>query len=221
MSRAQVLAAVKAGTMSIDEAEAVLAAEPSGRTTLAAAPDRAPSTRRKGPSVDDIVTLAAHGVDADYARALYAAGFEELTSNEIIAYWSVGLTVETLVELRNTGYGGRPLQDVVGMAMNGVDTAFLRELRDNNLLGLSTAELLGLKTSGVSPRALAHLRDGGLPRASVPELIGLALNGVDAEFLNELKADGLIDRPAGELIALAVERNRAKLAAARDGGAEA
>lgn len=202
--------------MSVAEAEVLLlaqtepiaeeidstAGEPSGRAT--------PAPRRRSPSVDDIVTLAANGVGADFLRELHEAGFT-MPINDVIAFGANRVSVELLLELRAAGMAFA-VHEVIALALNGVTPATIRELRAAGMTAVKAGDIIALGASGLSPGTVADLTHATFNRYSLPELIGMALNGVDARFLAELRTLGKADLPAGELIALGAKRMEAERA---------
>ena len=197
--RKAVFQRVAAGELSVEEAEAMLAEE---FPAEAEAPGR-----RRAPSVDTLVGLAAHGVSADYARELYAAGITELSVLEMVGYAKAGVDAALLAELRERGPAATAAE-IVGMGMNGVDADMVRELHEAGLGGVTAGELITLGARGVRPRQLAELRAAGFDRFSVDELIGMVLNGMDGELAKELAGRGIDRLTAGEVIALVAERVR-------------
>lgn len=199
--RQTVFQRVAAGELSVEEAEAILADE--------FPPEAEPARRAKAPSVETLVTLAAHGVAADYARELFGAGITDLSVLDMVGYAKAGVTAALLAALRQSGPAATPAE-VIGMGMNGVDADMVRELHEVGLGFVSAGELITLGARGVRPRQLAELRAAGFDRFSVDELIGMVLNGMDGDRARELAGRGVDRLSAGEVIALAAQEAGAR-----------
>lgn len=171
--RTAVLRALAAGDLTVDEADARLAALDAPPPSADPRAGRSDGRRPGRPSVDEVIALAAHGVDAEFVRGLRQAGYDHLTTDEVIALADHGVDLDTLVAFRRAG-----------------------------LEALTTGEMIALVDHGVDPDGIVDFHRAGL-RPSVDELIALADHGVDAEWLVDLPEELVEDLEVAELIALA------------------
>lgn len=116
------------GVITVDEAEERLGrldGGPVGDTERT----REDGRRGRRRSVDDVIALAAHGVEADFLRALGEAGFHDLTTAEIIRLVDHGVEVNWLAAVPADVLGELGVDDLVALADHGVEphdlTAFL------------------------------------------------------------------------------------------------
>jgi hypothetical protein len=87
------------------------------------------------------------GVTPDYARSLAAAGFPNLSEDDLITARSVGLTGEYVAQLRGAGVSGN-LDDFVEMRTMGIDPAFVQRARRAGYTKLDADELVELQALG-------------------------------------------------------------------------
>src|SRR6266849_3456495 len=109
----KVLEMVAEGTISPDDANALLKALGEGDNPPAPPPEAtrrpvreniSPSTRL---SIQQIARLTEQGVDADYIRELQAAGYGGLDANQIIELHNHGVDGDYIRELREVGFVGQ------------------------------------------------------------------------------------------------------------------
>jgi hypothetical protein len=117
------------GTIDADQAEQLL-----GAMTEPAAPVRRPSRPagdRAGMrlTVDDLVELSSNGVDADYVKALAAAGMRNLTVPEIVELAGNGVEADYVRDLMKAGLEDLTIEEIVELAGNDVDPKLAESFR--------------------------------------------------------------------------------------------
>ncbi len=123
-----------------------------------------------------------------YLDAMQAAGFKDLTVDEIIAMKIQGVTPAYVEEIHALGL--QPAADeIIGMKVQGITPEYIREMRaiESNL---TVDELIGMKVQGVTPQYAQELRELGL-KVGADELIGMKVQGVTPEYVREMRATGL------------------------------
>jgi hypothetical protein len=95
----------------------------------------------------DFAGMRVVGVTPGYARSLAAAGFPNLSEDDLITARSVGLTGEYVAQLRGAGVSGN-LDDFVEMRTMGIDPAFVQRARRAGYTKLDADELVELQALG-------------------------------------------------------------------------
>ncbi|PYU65971.1 MAG: hypothetical protein DMG56_01650 [Acidobacteria bacterium] len=136
-----------------------------------------------------------------YLDAMEAAGFKNLTVDELIAMKIQGVTPEYVREIHELGLQPTP-DELVGMRVQGITSEYVREMRafDSNL---NIDELIGMKVQGVTPEYIREFHDLGL-QPSADDLIGLKVQGVTPGYVKEMRATGLKPN-TDELIGMKVQ----------------
>jgi bla regulator protein blaR1 len=136
-----------------------------------------------------------------YLDAMEAAGFKNLTADELIGMKVQGITPAYVREIRELGF--QPSADeLIGMKVQGITPEYIREMRtiESNL---SVEELIGMKVQGVTPQYANEMRGLGV-ETSPDNLIGMKVQGITPEYIKGMQALGL--KPSGDdLIGMKVQ----------------
>ena len=84
------------------------------------------------------------------------------------------------------GYGNLSVDEIIEMRDSGVSPEFLRSLAESGLKP-SAKEVIELARSGVSGQYLRGLRDGGFKNLGIPDIIEAARSGVRPDLVRALK----------------------------------
>ena len=143
----------------------------------------------------------SHSKKESYLEAMQAAGFKDLTVDEIISMKIQGVTPEYVKEIRALGL--QPSADeIVGMRIQGITPEYVREMRTIEAK-LSVDELVGMKIQGVTPQYAKELRELGV-KTDADELIGMKVQGITPQYVKEMKDLGL-QTNADDLIGMKVQ----------------
>src|SRR5215472_803740 len=105
-----------------------------------------------------------------YLDALEAAGFKNLTADELIAMKIQGVTPAYVKEIHDLGM--KPsIEEFIGMRVQGITPEYLRDMR-SLAPNLSIDELIGMKVQGITPEYLKAMKATGL-KPDVDNLIGM------------------------------------------------
>jgi len=114
----------------------------------------------------------------DFLAGIVAAGFRNLTVDELIELKIHGVTPEFALAVKQAGYPNITAQQLIEMAIHGVDPDFVRSMKTNGLTNLSVADLVSLRIHGVDAAFVRHLSDSGIKARSVQQLIRLRDSGL-------------------------------------------
>jgi len=136
-----------------------------------------------------------------YMDAMEAAGFKNLTADELIAMKIQGVIPSYVKEIHDLGL--QPSADeFVGMRVQGITPEYIRGTR-KIAPNLSVDELIGMKVQGITPQYASELRELGL-KADPDNLIGMKVQGITPDYVRGIQAIGL--RPdSDELIGMKVQ----------------
>ncbi|HXY24485.1 MAG TPA: M56 family metallopeptidase [Candidatus Acidoferrum sp.] len=136
-----------------------------------------------------------------YLDAMEAAGFKNLTADELIAMKVQGITPAYVREIREQGF--QPNADeLIGMKVQGITPEYIREMRTIDA-HLSVDQLIGMKVQGITPQYAQEMRGLGL-ETSPDSLIGMKVQGITPEYVKGVQALGF--KPSGDdLIGMKVQ----------------
>jgi len=127
------------------------------------------------------------GRKESYLEGMEAAGFKNLTADELIAMKMQGVTPAYVKEIHDLGM--KPTVDeLIGMRVQGITPEYIRDMR-SLAPKLGTDELIGMKVQGITPQYANDMR--GLGLAFDPEnLIGMKVQGITPEYVQAMQALG-------------------------------
>lgn len=123
-----------------------------------------------------------------YLDAMEAAGFKNLTADELIALKIQGVTPAYVKEIHDLGM--KPTtEELIGMRVQGITPEYIREMR-SIAPNLGVDELIGMKVQGITPQYANEMRSLGL-KADPENLIGMKVQGITPQYVTEMRALGL------------------------------
>jgi beta-lactamase regulating signal transducer with metallopeptidase domain len=147
----------------------------------AALPVALPLPGAHAPRRPVLVAMAAAQAAADqphdFLTGIVAAGFRNLTVDELIDMKIHGVTPEFATAVKQAGYTNVTAHELVDMAIHGVDIDFMRGMHNSGLNNLSIADLVSLRIHGVDVAFIRHLSDNGMKNLSAQQLIRLKQSG--------------------------------------------
>jgi beta-lactamase regulating signal transducer with metallopeptidase domain len=172
------------------------------RTTQATKPSGTAATKAQTNKGKDQRTASEdQDKKESYLDAMEAAGFKNLTVDELISMKIQGVTPRYVKDMHELGLQPTP-DELIGMRVQGITPEYIREIRkfDSNL---NSDELIGMKVQGVTPETIREFHDLGL-QPSADDLIGMKVQGVTPNYVREMRATGL--KPStDELIGMKVQ----------------
>jgi len=207
VEKLHVLEMLSAGKLTIEEADALLAA-------LDTAGDPAPPAAR----ADDAADWPAPFTEAA-ARGAAPQQAGRLTLDQVAALRNAGVNGEYIGEMREAVGRSLTFDELIALRNAGVKPDWVEEMRENGLPELTVTQIVALRNAGVRPDYLEGLIDGGLSALTYDQVIDLHNAGVRADTAEGFHAAGLNhELTVAQLIALhnaGYSRTRSRLSARR------
>jgi len=155
----------------------------------------------KNLTVDELISMKIQGVTPGYVKEMRELGLQP-TPDELVGMRVQGITPEYIREMRKFD-SHLNIDELIGMKVQGVTPEYIREFHD---LGFepSADDLIGLKVQGVTPSYVKEMRATGL-KPSTDELIGMKVQGITPEYVKSMQAAGFKDLDCDELISAKVQ----------------
>jgi beta-lactamase regulating signal transducer with metallopeptidase domain len=155
----------------------------------------------KNLSVDEIIAMKVQGITPGYIKGIRELGFKP-TADELIGMKVQGITPDYIHDMQ-AFHSNLTVDELIGMKVQGVTPQYIREFRE---LGLQPDpdETVGMKVQGVTPEYLKELRATGL-KPGIDELIGMKVQGITPEYVKAMQAAGFKDLDSDELIGAKVQ----------------
>ena len=127
------------------------------------------------------------GKKESYLEGLEAAGFKNLTADELMAMKIQGVTPAYLKEIHDLGM--KPtVEEFIGLRVQGITAEYIRDMRSITP-NLSIDELIGMKVQGITPQYANDMRGLGL-KFDPENLIGVKVQGITPEYVKGMQALG-------------------------------
>jgi beta-lactamase regulating signal transducer with metallopeptidase domain len=141
----------------------------------------------------------------DYIDQLAAAGYRNLSVEQLIALRNQGVTPEYIRGLAAAGYKNLSVDDLVGMAVQDVDPDYIQALASAGYPNLSADTIIAMRVQGVDPNFVRDMAALGYTKVSAEDLISLAVQGVNSAYVQDMKAAGYTNISVDTIVALKVQ----------------
>jgi hypothetical protein len=158
------------------------------------------------PSLDDVMAVAVHDVDAEYARGMAEAGYRLGDVGELVAMRIHDVTPAYVRELAANGPAWRniPADDLLALRIHSVTPEFAREMAQLGYSGEAPSQLVAMRIHGVDPAFVRGLRDAGLTDVSSDDLIAARIHGVTPDYAREIQEAGYSDVSIDQLVSMRI-----------------
>ncbi len=157
-------------------------------------------------SLDDVMAVAVHGVDGEYARGMAESGYRLGDLGELVAMRIHGVTPEYVRALAANGPAWRniPADDVLALRIHGVTTEYIRDMAELGYGAEEPEQFVAMRIHGVETGFVRELRALGLRDVSSDDLIAARIHGVTPEYVRDLQEAGYRDLTIDQLVAMRI-----------------
>jgi len=141
-------------------------------------------------SVDDIIALKNHGLSADYLRGISQAGWGKLSTQQLIDLRSRGVSTDFLRDIREGGIRDLSISGVIDLHAHGVRAEYPREIHSLGFGPYSAEQIMDFSAHGVRLDLFRALKEGGFLRLTPNEIFEAQNSGLQAGNLREAKQYG-------------------------------
>lgn len=198
--------ALERGSLAVEQEQgssSVIVVRPENASTTAkhfASTEQAGKDKEKTKEKEQSASRDANQKES-YLDAMEAAGFKNLTADELIAMKIQGVTPAYVKEIHDLEMKPTP-DEFVGMRVQGITPEYIREMR-SIAPNLSVDELIGMKVQGITPQYATEMRGLGL-KTDPDNLIGMKVQGITPEYVRGMQAIG-VKPDTEELIGMKVQ----------------
>lgn len=151
---------------------------------------------------EDVISVKALNVDANYINAIQKEGYSDIPARELSSMKAVGVTPEYIEEMKNAGYKNLSANDLVSLKSLNVTPAYAREFEAGGYKNIPARQLVSMKSVGVTPRFVQEFKNAGFRNLSANDLVSLKSMSITPAYAREFEADGYKDIPAHQLISM-------------------
>jgi beta-lactamase regulating signal transducer with metallopeptidase domain len=155
----------------------------------------------KNLSVDEIIAMKIQGVTPAYVKQIHELGFQP-SAEEIIGMRVQGITPEYIRDMQAIE-AKLTVNQLIGMKVQGITSQYAQGLRE---LGLPAEPngLIGMKVQGITPEYVREMQATGL-KPDTNQLIGMKVQGITPDYVKTMQAEGFKDLSCNELIGAKVQ----------------
>ncbi|SPF39131.1 Peptidase M56, BlaR1 [Candidatus Sulfopaludibacter sp. SbA4] len=141
-------------------------------------------------SVDQIIDLKTAGVSAEFLRGINEAGWGKLSPTELIELAHHGVNPDYLRKMKAAGLKDLTLKDVTELSMVGARPEYIQEIHSFGFGPYTTKQFIQFAQVGLRPEMFRALKEAGFGNAAPNEIIEAAMTGVGPRDLREAKQYG-------------------------------
>jgi len=144
------------------------------------------------PSIDKVVELREHGVNARFVNSFRAMGFKEkIPLDKALELRDHGVSPEFIVSIQKMGYGNISLDKATELMDHGVNPEFIASIQQMGYGNLSLDKAQELRDHGVNPEFIKSIAALGFKDLTLDKAQELRDHGVNAEFIKKMRTKGV------------------------------
>jgi beta-lactamase regulating signal transducer with metallopeptidase domain len=141
-------------------------------------------------SVDDIIALKSHGLSPEYLRGMSQSGWEKLSAQKLIDLHSRGVDPEYAHAMKEAGFHDLNVLGVTDLRMHGVRPEYARQIHALGFGPYSPQQIIEFNAHGVPVELFRALQEAGFTRLTPQEIVEARNTGLQAGNLREAKQYG-------------------------------
>ena len=159
----------------------------------------------KNLTIDQLIELRQRGVTPEFAKSMKEAGYDDLSVRDLVNLKIHGITSAYVQSMASAGFSKMPIQELVGLHTQGVTAEYIQGLKSQGYGDLPGRTIGQLKAQGVTPDYIKAMKEVGFDKASPRELIALRTQGVDTAYVKKMREAGFENLSVRDLISLRTE----------------
>ena len=146
------------------------------------------------PSLNKIVELREHGVQARFVNEFHEMGYKEkIPLERALELRDHGVSPEFITSIQKMGYGDISLERAVELRDHGVSPDFIRSMQEMGYKNITLEKAQELQDHGVNPNYIHSMQNMGYTDISLDKAQELQDHGVNPGFIKSIKDLGFKD----------------------------
>jgi beta-lactamase regulating signal transducer with metallopeptidase domain len=156
---------------------------------------------------DEVIPVAALGIDQPYIRSIKNAGFKDLSLERLIPLKALGIDGKYIEEIRSAGYKDISADQLVSFKAQGIDKEYITKVRqmkgkDDKGQGGDAEDIVTFKSMDITPEYVNSFKAVGYDNIPNQELVSFKAVGVTPEYIKGWQALGFKDISPEELVGM-------------------
>lgn len=153
-------------------------------------------------SVDELINFKIHDVTPQFISEMEATGLPHATADQLVTMRIHGIDPAFVNQMKTAGFSGLSIDDLVSFRIHGVDSARLAEMQ--KLWGkLSPDQVLTLQIHDVTPEYSAQIK-ALVGSVNLDQLVSLKIHGAEPATIKELQKLGFGPLDADQIVTLQI-----------------
>ena len=154
-------------------------------------------------SIDDLIAFKIHGITGDYIRSVQATGFKP-TADQLVAMKIHNVTAEYAQGLKSSGFANLSIDDLIAGRIHGVTPDSVKQLQATGVPVMTFDDVVAARIHGLNADFVREMQNAGFPSLKFDDLIAARIHGVDTAAVRELRNLGLGELTFDDVIAARV-----------------
>ena len=155
------------------------------------------------PSLNKIVELREHGVNARFVNNFHKMGYKEnIPLDRALELRDHGVSPEFITSIQKMGYGDITLERAVNLRDHGVNPEFISSIQNMGYKDITLEKAQELRDHGVNPEFIKSINELGFKDLTLDKAQELRDHGVNAEFIKKIRDKGVKVRTLDDYIRL-------------------
>jgi beta-lactamase regulating signal transducer with metallopeptidase domain len=137
---------------------------------------------------------------ASFLAALVAAGYGNLSVDDIINLKNAGVSAQFLTGMNQSGWGKLSPQELIDLCHRGVNPEYVRKIKEAGIRDVTLQDVMDLSSHGVRPETIQEIHALGFGPYTAKQTIQMAQFGMRTDLFRALKDAGLGNATPAEIM---------------------
>ena len=140
-------------------------------------------------TVDQLVAMKVHHITGAYIRDLRTVGYDHLPVDQLLACGIQGVTGEYARAMNSAGFGKFDIDRLLAARIHGATPDFLTQMR-SLVKDADLDQLLAFRIHGVTPEYVNEFKTFGFGEPTANQLLAARIHGVTGGYIREMQGAG-------------------------------
>jgi hypothetical protein len=138
-------------------------------------------------SIDEIVTLREHGVNAGFVNSFHQMGYKNIPLDRVLSLRDHGVDPGFIAQFTKMGYKNISLDEAQELRDHGVNPEFIERIQQMGYKNITLDKARELQDHGVNPQFIESIKALGFKEISLEQAQQLVDHGVNASYIQKMK----------------------------------